>query len=516
MVIIPYSPSRNTQRMLQNTFSTTGTRAAPPRLYAARTIQPIVPTTSVLSGLSCCADCATNLGNVPYEVAKRMPRRRRGMAGFGATSVGPPVGAGAGAGAEIGASQGASIGSAIVPGIGTAIGAVIGAIGGAIAGSINKKDPENVNFDQAVAIWQANPNNVYAIGNKYLVLAGLFDLNLKNPHIPIYQKYGRMGEQKFVNDLVGVIYRAGLNGQITAQDTALTIMANVVQPWINSWGYGAMQDPHADMINRLIVGMILDYVTGTWKNQWYAVGGDFPFGSLPTFTLPQAAAPAPTSATAVAAPPPVTVSTPAPPPVTVSTPAPVTVTPVVATPTAPVVSTPSCTPPLVWNGSQCVAPPTTAAATTTTATTTALPVATVAASPPAGFTVIGNDTNGNPVFSNAQGVLYQWNGAAMQLFTGQLASGQSVAAQIQAAVQAALAQGQSTTQAAQTAIAQAQSQGLPVTQAMAPQIADQATAAAAAPTVTAGVAASGTSDWLWIAGAAAGLWLLMSRKHSNG
>lgn len=227
---------------------------------------------------------------------------RQTLRGFGAaTGFGPPVGAGTGAGAEIGASQGASIGSAIVPGVGTAIGAVVGAIGGAIAGSINKKDPEQYNFDAAVALWQQNPNNIYAIGNKYLPIAGLFDLSLNNPHIPIYNRYnrqqGRGGEERFTDDLVNTIYQAAQSGRISSSDTPLTVMANVVQPWIDSWGYGPMQDPHADMIQKLIVGMIMDYTSGAAPQIWRARSGDLPasFASLPAFALPTPVAPVPTS-----------------------------------------------------------------------------------------------------------------------------------------------------------------------------------------------------------------------------
>lgn len=226
---------------------------------------------------------------VPRRVSRVTGGRRLGSLGAGTgVASGPPVGAGSGAGAEIGASQGASIGSAIVPGIGTVIGAVIGAIGGAIAGAINKKDPENVDFDAAVALWQQNPNAVYSIGNPYLALAGLFDLNITT-NIPIYRKFGHMGEEAFVVWLCNLIYQAAQQGRIGPNDTALTVMSNIVQPAINAWGYGAMSDPHADLINRLIVTMILQYTEGAQGN-WYAVGGDYPasFSSIPPFALPAA------------------------------------------------------------------------------------------------------------------------------------------------------------------------------------------------------------------------------------
>lgn len=232
------------------------------------------------------------------------------LRGFGAAGL-APIGAGAGAGAAIGASQGASIGSAIVPGIGTAIGAVIGAIGGAIAGAINKKDPENVDFNAAVATWQQNPNNVYSIGNPYLALAGLFDLNIQT-NIPIYKKFGHMGEAAFVVWLCNTVYQAAQTGQIGPSDTALSVMSKVVQPQIDSWGYGPMSDPHADLITRLIQTMILQYCAGAQTN-WYAIGGDYPtqFRSLPAFAFPQAGPPLVT-----AGPTPSPVATPAPVPTT--------------------------------------------------------------------------------------------------------------------------------------------------------------------------------------------------------
>jgi len=247
---------------------------------------------------------------VPRQVIQRAQlqanARRRGRLGyFGIASnpqagssvySGPPVGAGAGGGAKVGAVQGASVGAVAGP-IGMAIGAAIGAVGGAIAGALGKKDPEQANFDQAVAIYNANPQGILALVNKYLPLAGLFDLNIKT-NIPIYKRYGRMGEQKFLADMSMLIYNAAQSGKITANDTPQTIMVKVVQPWIDSFGFGPMSDPHQDMINMLLMGLIIDYVTGNQKN-WKARSGDFPFGSLPDFSLP-APVSAPSTATSAA------------------------------------------------------------------------------------------------------------------------------------------------------------------------------------------------------------------------
>lgn len=484
--MVPYRSNGSARGMMARAMSTVGTRRA------GR--MALVPTRA-LNGLGCGCGLGgaggrapapgpgLNAAYVPYEAAKRM-----GLGSLGLTGSGPPVGAGAGPGAEIGATQGASYGSVAGP-IGAAVGAVIGAIGGAIAGSINKKDPEQYNFDSAVALWQQNPNNVYNIGNKYLPLAGLFDLSLKGPHIPIYQKYGRMGEQKFVTDLVNQIYSAAQQGRIGLTDTAFTIMSRIVQPWIDSWGFGPMVDPHSDLINRLIVGMIAEYVAGQEHN-WTARGGDYPFSALPPFKLPQSMLTPPP----VAAPAPVAVT-----PLPIAAPSPVLQLPLPAPPAAlPIVSVPApvtlpaimplrCTAPLVWNGTQCVQPTVPPPAATAPA-----PTPPPAAAVPSGFTVVGNDSTGNPIFASPQGVLYSWNGSTMAQFTGTLPSNASQASQMQAAIQQALAQGYSSGQAAQMALAQQQAAGATVPPAIQAQAATQAATTAAAPTTAAaGVAPGG-------------------------
>jgi hypothetical protein len=245
--------------------------------------------------------------DVPRKVSRRFNggRLRGGLGALGA-GVANPIGAGSGTGAVEGASTGASVGSAILPGIGTAVGAIVGAAAGAIAGAFNKTDPENADFNEAVAIWNQNPNAVYSIRNPYLALAGLFDLNITT-NIPIYKKFGHMGEQAFTWWLVNTVYQAAQAGQIGPNDTALTIMSKVVQPQINAWGFGAMSDPHSDLITKLIVTLILQYTEGLEGN-WVSVDGTLPaqFNSIPPFTLPATVAPAaatqPAGGSSVAAP----------------------------------------------------------------------------------------------------------------------------------------------------------------------------------------------------------------------
>jgi hypothetical protein len=275
---------------------------AAPRLYAGRNIQPIVPQTGVLSGLGCGESYvsynAAKLGALGITGSQAATGVKAGVsAGTSAAAVGASVAGAVGAGAAAGS---------VVPIIGTAIGAIVGLLA---SGILNRKDQEVQNFDQAVAIWQQNRLNALNIANKYLVLAGLFDLSLKNPHIPIYQKYGRMGEQRFVTDMANLIYQAALSGQITAKDTPQSIMDRVVQPWIDSWGLGPMQDMHGDLINLILLGMIAEYVSGA-QNRWLARGGQYPFASVPAFPLQQiiarAATPAPPPPPVVAAPAPLT------------------------------------------------------------------------------------------------------------------------------------------------------------------------------------------------------------------
>jgi Glycine zipper len=213
-------------------------------------------------------------------------------------------------GASRGAAAGAAIGT-VVPIFGQAIGAIIGAAVGWADAAFNRQDPEVQNFDQAQAMSRANgPESVVNIQNKYLVLAGLFDLEpgqIKG-NIPIYKKYGKMGEQRFVTDMINVVYSAAQAGQIGPNDNAQTVFYRIVQPWINSFGFGAMADSNQEMINYILMGLLAEYFAGL-QTRWYARGGDYPFGGLPPFSLPgtpqspQQATSSPTPSPVIAPPP---------------------------------------------------------------------------------------------------------------------------------------------------------------------------------------------------------------------
>lgn len=535
-LIVPYRSNGGGAAMIDRAYSTVGTRAhgRPMLANPQRTYQPLPAAPGSFAGLGAwgiCPDCAAP--HVGYDAAKR---QRLGALGVSTTAtIGKQVYTGVGTGAAVASTTtaigvgvasaigaGAAAGS-VVPIIGTAIGAIVGLLASGILN--HKADPEVANFNQAMALYKQNPTSVVNIANKYLVLAGLFDLQPSQikGNIPIYKKYGRMGEQRFVTDMMTRIYNAAQTGQITASDTPLTVMSKVVQPWIDGFGFGTMTDSNADMITLVLIGMIADYVTGNQK-VWSAVGGQFPFTSLPPFALPQAAAPPP----APPANPQTTCNAPyvwngsqcvlpnAPAPTAPAAAAQVSVDQTLAaqgwlrsgtdangnglytksgvavqyafingnlTPTTistgQVSAAASCVAPYVWNGTQCVLP--------SNAVPPAPPPST--ATVPSTYSAVGVDASGNTIYASPQGVLYSLTPSGMQIFAGQLASGNSAAAQMQAALQNSLAQGQSAAQAAAAALQQAQSAGVAVTPQLQQQVAAQVDATQAAPVqpITAGV-----------------------------
>lgn len=191
-----------------------------------------------------------------------------------------------------GAMDGASIGTVIMPGIGTAVGAVVGAAVGAIASAFGNGvvDQENANFEgftkayNSAGTTQQKAQVTAATQNPYLPLAGLFDLrsNQIKGNIPIVSQYGRMGEQKFATDMFSQMNSAVRNGTISKGSSTADIMGKVVQPWIDSFGKGKMQDSNADAINAMIGGLVDDYRTGQTGNL-KARGGDAAFSNLPAF-----------------------------------------------------------------------------------------------------------------------------------------------------------------------------------------------------------------------------------------
>lgn len=178
-----------------------------------------------------------------------------------------------------GAEAGAAIGS-VVPVVGTAVGAIVGGAVGAISSAFGngKVDPENKNFvDYTQQYNKANPAQkdqlAASVQNPYLPLAGYFDLRsnqLKGSN-PIYTTYGRMGEAKFTNDLVGKVQQ----GKASGITDPTQIWSQVIQPWIGSMGN--WQDSNKDAMTSLIKNMTGQIIDGTYKKNFKATGGDAPF-----------------------------------------------------------------------------------------------------------------------------------------------------------------------------------------------------------------------------------------------
>jgi hypothetical protein len=195
-----------------------------------------------------------------------------------ATTIGTGIATAIGAGASAGS---------VVPIVGTALGVLVALVASGVFS--HRVDPEVGSFNNAIALANAQgPQAVLNIQDKYLVLAGLFDLEpgqIKG-NIPIYKRYGRMGEHNFVLDMCNLIQAAANSGAINDNDTVQSVYDKIVVPWMNSWGLGQMQDTNAQMITYIIMGLIGEYVTGQYSQRWFAVGGDYAFGTLAPFTLP--------------------------------------------------------------------------------------------------------------------------------------------------------------------------------------------------------------------------------------
>jgi hypothetical protein len=181
-----------------------------------------------------------------------------------------------------GAEAGAAVGS-VVPGIGTAIGAVIGGAVGALTSAFGpgETDPETAGVQNVINATSANGNNpavAASVQNPYLSLTGLFDD--KSSTLPIYQQYGRMGEQSFTNALVGKINTA-VEQNPSLKDNPSAVYSQVVQPWVNSMGdWSKVGSTYQATVQGTLQGMTNEYMNGTASVDWKAIGGENPFGTL--------------------------------------------------------------------------------------------------------------------------------------------------------------------------------------------------------------------------------------------
>lgn len=186
-----------------------------------------------------------------------------------------------------GAEAGATIGSAI-PVVGTAIGAVVGGAVGALSSAFGPgaKDPETNVSNSIINATSARGNSsqvAQSVQNPYLALAGLMDE--RQSTLPMYAKYGRMGEQKFTNDMVSQINQAAQQGIISQSSTPQEVYNQVVAPWVASMGSGwnNVGATYTATTQGLLQDMVTQYMSGTAAQNWKAVGGDSPFSQLPAF-----------------------------------------------------------------------------------------------------------------------------------------------------------------------------------------------------------------------------------------
>lgn len=211
-----------------------------------------------------------------------------------------------GADALNGAEAGAAIGSAIVPGIGTAIGAVIGGVVGGIASAFGpgKTDPETTDWNSYLTAVQANPDLATQVSNPFLLLAGMFDE--KSSTVPIYNTFGRMGEDKFTVAMTQQINNAFQSGAINASSTPTQVYASVVSPWMQTMGnWSNVGSQYQQAIGGLVQQMIAQFMGGKQTN-WDSVGGGYAFtggsqGSITPYLgyTPPPAAPVPIKSSGV-------------------------------------------------------------------------------------------------------------------------------------------------------------------------------------------------------------------------
>jgi hypothetical protein len=175
-----------------------------------------------------------------------------------------------------GAAAGAAIGS-VVPIVGTALGAIIGGAVGAISSAFGpgKKDPEVYGWQALVDSTAKTPGAGLVINNPFILMAGMFDE--RSSTVPIYQKYGRAGENKFTVDMTQQINNAFHSGAINSQSTPQQVYDSVVMPWVASMGnWNNVGPEYKESISELLMNMTGQYMAGQTQN-WKTVGGSYAF-----------------------------------------------------------------------------------------------------------------------------------------------------------------------------------------------------------------------------------------------
>lgn len=137
-------------------------------------------------------------------------------------------------------------------------------------------DPESRGVQgiiDATSKYGNNPAVAAQSSNPYLGLAGLFDRH--DSTLPIYAQYGRMGESKFANGMINTINQAYQKGTIDKNSTPDQVYNSVVAPWVNSMGngWGSTGQTYQATTQGLIQAMVQQYMNGSYKQAWKAIGG---------------------------------------------------------------------------------------------------------------------------------------------------------------------------------------------------------------------------------------------------
>lgn len=198
------------------------------------------------------------------------------------------------------AELGASIGSFFGP-----VGTVIGLAGGAIVGGLSSllgpgaKDPETTDVQGLINATSSHGNTsqiAAGVQNPYVQLAGLFDD--RSSTLPMYQQYGRMGEQKFTQDFATQLNQAVQKDPSLASNPQQAYN-QVIAPWVQSMGKGwsNVGAAYTSTTQGLLQDMTQEYLSGQAGQDWKAVGGDAPFSNIYNGS-PISAAPPPVTQTA--------------------------------------------------------------------------------------------------------------------------------------------------------------------------------------------------------------------------
>lgn len=182
-----------------------------------------------------------------------------------------------------GAETGATIGS-VIPGVGTVIGGLVGAAAGALSSAFGPgaKDPETYAVQNVIDATSQNKNNpavAASVPDPYLELGGLMDR--RSSTLPMYQQYGRMGEQRFTNDLTNRINQA-IEANPSLKSDPNAVYSQVVAPWVNSMGsgYKNVGPEYSATTQGLLQDMTQQYLQGSAAQNWKAIGGDEPFQNI--------------------------------------------------------------------------------------------------------------------------------------------------------------------------------------------------------------------------------------------